>query len=203
MAADEAAPVPDVWSIYLATDDVTKTLESATAHGGQVVVPAMPIADLGSMAFLVDPTGAGIGLWQPGSFPGFVDLAEPGAPSWFELLTSDYATAIAFYRDVLGWQLHTVSDTPDMRYQAMTDPGSGDWLAGLMDASGITDCPSHWSLYLGVEDAAASAARVTELGGSVDRAPEDTPYGRIAEITDPNGASLKIVAPNESMPARS
>jgi len=33
------------------------------------------------------------------------------------------------------------------------------------------------------------------------RAPEDTPYGRIVEITDATGAALKIVAPNEPMPA--
>jgi hypothetical protein len=72
----------------------------------------------------------------------------------------------------------------------------------MMDASAIPGCPSHWSLYIGVDDADASAARVVELGGSVARPPEDTPYGRIAEITDPNGAALKIVAPNESMPAR-
>lgn len=57
-------------------------LETAAAHGGQVVVHAMPVADLGTMGFLVDPSGAGVGLWQANTFPGFVDLAEPGAPRW-------------------------------------------------------------------------------------------------------------------------
>jgi predicted enzyme related to lactoylglutathione lyase len=203
MPSDEAAPVADVWSIYLATDDVTKTLESAASHGGQVIVPAMPIADLGTMGFVVDASGAGIGLWQAGSFPGFVDLAEPGAPSWFELLTRDYAAAGAFYRDVFGWQTHQVSDTPELRYLTMTEPGTGDWLAGVMDAAGLPEeVPSHWSLYIGVEDADDAATRVGQLGGSVVRPPEDTPHGRISEIADPSGARLKIVAGNEAMPAR-
>jgi hypothetical protein len=202
MPADAEAPVSDVWSIYLATDDVAKTLESAVTHGGQVVVHAMPVADLGTMGFLIDPGGAGIGLWHAGTFPGFVDLAEAGAPSWFELMTSDYAGAASFYRDVLGWQTSVLSDTPEFRYLTMSEPGSDAPLAGVMDTTTSPDSvPSHWSLYVGVDDADASAARVVELGGTVVRAPEDTPHGRIAEILDPSGAALKIVAPNEAMPA--
>lgn len=203
MPSDAAAPVSDVWSIYLATDDVAKTLESATTHGGQVVVHPMPVADLGTMGFLIDPSGAGIGLWQAGTFPGFVDLAEPGAPSWFELVTRDYSGATAFYRDVLGWQTHVVSDAPEFRYLTMAEPGTGEWLAGMMDGTSLpADVPSRWSLYVGVEDADAAAARTVELGGTVVVPPEDTPYGRIASITDATGAALKIVAGNDAMPAR-
>ena len=30
---------PDVWSVYLASDDAEATVEAAVAHGGQVIVP--------------------------------------------------------------------------------------------------------------------------------------------------------------------
>ena len=57
---------PDTWSVYLATDDAQKTIEAAAAHGGQVLVPAMQVADLGTMAMVTDAGGAAIGMWQPG-----------------------------------------------------------------------------------------------------------------------------------------
>jgi uncharacterized protein len=93
---------PDGWSVYLATDDAAKTLDLATAHGGQVVVPAMAVADLGTMAVITDAGGARIGLWQPGRHRGTGLVAEAGAPSWWELLTRDYPAAVSFYQDVFG-----------------------------------------------------------------------------------------------------
>ena len=41
----------------------------------------MDIDDLGRQAVLVDPTGARVGVWQAGTFPGFTVLGEVGAPS--------------------------------------------------------------------------------------------------------------------------
>jgi len=52
-------------------------------------------------------------------------------------------------------------------------------------------------------DADAAVARVESLGGSVVRAPEDTPYGRLATVADPAGAQFKLVAPKAATPARS
>src|SRR5207247_3990014 len=106
-------PMPDVWSVYLATDDATKTVDAATAGGGQVVVPAMEVGELGTMAVVSDPGGAAIGMWQPGLHQGFGVFGEAGTPSWFELHTRDYAAAVSFYRDVFRWDTDVVSDTPE------------------------------------------------------------------------------------------
>ena len=38
----------------------------------------MPVADLGTQAVLIDPTGAHLGAWQAGTFPGFTVLNEHG-----------------------------------------------------------------------------------------------------------------------------
>ena len=46
----QEAGVPDVWSVYLAVDDAEKTVEAATANGGQVFVEPMAVGDLGTMA---------------------------------------------------------------------------------------------------------------------------------------------------------
>jgi hypothetical protein len=68
--------MPDAWSVYLATDDIGATLATAKDHAAEIVVPAMAVGELGTMAFLADPTGAGIGLRQPGTHGGFATFGE-------------------------------------------------------------------------------------------------------------------------------
>ena len=205
MASTPGAGVPDVWSVYLATDDTEKTLEVAAANGAHVVVPAMAVGDLGVMAVLVDPGGAPVGVWQPRAFAGFTTLGEHGAPGWFELHTRDYDRVVDFYRTVFGWETDSIGDGTGFRYTTMRDPGAADGrLAGIMDASGFLprEVPAHWSVYLWVDDADAAASSAAAAGATVRGAPEDTPYGRLATLADPQGAPFKLIAANEAMPAR-
>jgi hypothetical protein len=191
MAAD------NTWKIYLATDDITKTVEAAEAAGAQIISPAMPVADLGSQVVLIDPTGAHLGAWQPGTFPGFTVLNEHGAPGWFELHTRDHAASVAFYRSVFGWDTNVVADSDEFRYTTMRDPeGEGD-LAGIMDATAFLPegVPAHWSVYWEVDDADATVAKVKALGGAIAVDAEDTPYGRLATVVDPAGAAFKLRTP--------
>jgi len=52
--------------------------------------------------------------------------------------------------------------------------------------------PNHWHVYFAVADTDASAAKVTELGGSVMVPPFDTPIGKMAVVTDPQGAVFSL-----------
>ena len=63
-----------------------------------------------------------------------------------------------------------------------------------MDASGFLPegVPDHWSIYWEVDDIDASVARVAALGGSVLDGPQDTPYGRMATVTEPTGTQFKL-----------
>jgi uncharacterized protein len=182
------------WSVFLATDDIAKTLETAEAEGAQIIAPAMPVADLGVQAVLHDPTGAHLGAWQPGTFEGFSVLDEPGSPSWFELMTRDYARALDFYRSVFRCDTGVISDTDEFRYSVLRDPeGTGEF-AGVMDASSFLPegAPSFWSLYWEVGEVDATIAKATSLGAKVLSEPQDTPYGRMAELADPAGAKFKL-----------
>jgi hypothetical protein len=109
---------------------------------------------------------------------------------------------VSFYRDVFGWQTQVMGDTPDFRYTVLQH--GEEQLAGIMDAAAFLPegTPARWSVYFAVEDADATLATVTRLGGSVVLPAEDTPYGRLATAADPMGAQFKLVAPNEAMPAR-
>jgi predicted enzyme related to lactoylglutathione lyase len=202
MASEPGSGMPDLWSVYLASGDARKTTDLAAGGGGQVLVQPIDVGDLGTMAVVSDPGGAGIGVWQPGRQQGFGASGEAGTPSWFELHTRDYQAAVRFYQDVFGWDALPVSDTDDFRY---TVQRHGDQrLAGIMDTSGFlpADMPAHWSVYFGVDDTDAALVKIVELGGSMVRPAEDTPYGRLATAEDPTGAQFKLVAPNEAMPAR-
>jgi predicted enzyme related to lactoylglutathione lyase len=196
----EMAEAPDGWSIYFRTDDIGKTCDLAFANGGSVAMPPMPVPEdghLGHMALVGDPAGGFFGLWQPGEHAGFERWDEAGAPSWIELHTRDYDRSIAFYTETLGWEVRVESDEPDFRYSQQVDPATGEGLAGVMDATAwLPDgVPAHWSVYFGVADADATVAQAVELGGALVVGPEDTPYGRLATLTDVTGAVFKIVQP--------
>jgi uncharacterized protein len=196
MRNDGSAGVPDLWSVYLATDNAEATVARAVEHGGQVMVPAMDVMTLGRMAVVVDVGGAVIGMWQPGDHRGFGILGEPGAPAWFELHTRDYHATLDFYRDVFRWKTRVESDTPEFRYTTL-DGGGDEQLAGVMDASAFLPdgVPAGWSVYFGVADTDVALSEIVALGGEVLMGGEDTPYGRLATAADPTGAVFKLVAP--------
>ena len=193
---------PGQWSVYLAVDDAAKTVEAAAASGGQVIVPAMQVADLGTMAVLAGPDGAVIGLWQPGTHPGFLTTGEHGAPGWFELHTSAYDTALGFYRSAFGWDTTPMSDSPEFRYTIVGDSQAP--VAGVVDdAAHLPEGGrSSWATYFWVDDTDAAVATLERLGGRVLRPAEDTPYGRLAGVADPNGVPFHLMGANEMMPAR-
>ncbi|KPM55902.1 glyoxalase [Frankia sp. CcI49] len=194
----QEAELPDVWTTYLMVADAEKTVAAASAHGGTVLVPPMPVADLGTMAVVTDPAGAVIGLWQQGSHRGFQLLAEPGAPGWFELMSRDFAASVPFYQEVFGWKTKIMGDTDDFRYLVQVDD-AGEQYAGIMDASRFLPegVPSHWGVYIAVEDTDAAVALAEKLGGTIAQPPIDTPYGRLAIAADPFGAAFKLVGPNK------
>ena len=185
-----------LWSTYFSVADIEASVTAATEAGGQLLVPTLPVADLGSMAVLTDPVGAAFGLWQPAGHTGFEKYNEPNSISWDELHTKDYQASTAFYAKLFGWGLDAVSDTEDFRYS--TGLVDGEVVAGIMDAQAYlpAEVPSHWSLYFGAADVDAACAKLVELGGTVTRPAEDTPFGRLADVTDPSGARFKFHQPS-------
>ena len=188
---DDAAD--DTWKIYLATPDLAASVARAEERGADVLSPPTPVADMGHQAVLRDPTGATLGLWEPGTFQGFSVLGEHGAPCWFELHARDYATAVAFYRDVFHLEATTLSADGDLRYTTLSADGHD--VAGVLDAATrLGDASSKWVVYWRVDDVDLALARVIQLGGAVRHAASDSPYGRVATATDPAGAEFNLLS---------
>ena len=190
MPAMPGAPA-DVWTTYLATDDVEKTCERVLEAGGTVHAAAMAVRDLGRMAVVGSPGGPAVGLWQPGTHAGLLTLGEPGHAAWFEVHTTDHSATRAFYTAVFGWELEDLADSEEFRYAiASVD---GEQVAGLQGGAVETGDP-HWTVALQVEDTDDAVRRAVGLGATLTGGPDDTPYGRLAWLRDTTGAPLTLAS---------
>ncbi|MCI9888135.1 VOC family protein [Micrococcales bacterium 31B] len=195
MVAPEQDAPPSMWSTYLAAPDIEDTLNRAQAAGATLMFGPHKVADFGSMAGLQDPAGAFVCLWQANTHAGYTYKAAAGYPVWFEMCSKNFEASEAFYREVFGTELETVFTDP-MRYQTMS---IDNWqFGGHMDAAVTMPAPvpSHWQVYFGVDDVDAACERVGERKGQVLQPPFDTPYGRMALVADPFGATFMIMKGN-------
>lgn len=191
---DQQNPGHPVWATYIAVDDADEAVAKVLAAGGQVLLPAMDVLDVGRMAVLADPQGAVFSVWQAGTHPGAELVNEPGTWSWSELVTTDVDAAKGFYGDVFGWTTDPKGDGPVPEYTEWQV--SGRSVGGMMQKPPMmpAEVPPHWAVYFAVADADAAAARVEQLGGTVVMPPMDIEPGRFAVVTDPSGAVFNVIA---------
>ncbi|HZA90692.1 MAG TPA: VOC family protein, partial [Solirubrobacterales bacterium] len=97
-------------------------------------------------------------------------------------------------------------DNPDLRKQmaeADAPEGFEDVVATINPITGDQpDTPARWSVTFAVDDADATAAKATELGGKVIVPPFDAPWVRMTVIGDPQGATFiasKFVPENKHL----
>ncbi|MGI9647829.1 MAG: VOC family protein [Acidimicrobiia bacterium] len=191
-----AAGMPPMWNSYVNVDSVDATIGKVTGAGGSVLMPAMDVMDAGRMAFVADPTGAAIGLWQAGSHKGAELVNEHATLSWNELMTDDTAAATQFYTDVFGWRAET-TEMPGGLYTSFWADGNveGNAAAGMMaKTEDMGDFPNYWGVYFSVDDVDAILGAVKDNGGQVLMPPMDIPQvGRMAVVQDPQGASMSVI----------
>jgi len=183
---------PPVWNTYLATADVEATCKAAEAAGASIAAPPMDVMEFGRMAFVQVPGGGVFGLWQAGTHNGSGLANEPGAYCWNEFMTRDYETGKSFYGEVFGYTFTEIGGD-DFQYSTIELDGRTVGGLGVLPADVPAHVPPHWRVYFEVEDPDATVARVTELGGSVLRPPADMPYGRHADVADPQGAMFSVI----------
>jgi len=183
---------PSAWTIYLASDDADATAKAIAEHGGRVLVEPMEIPGTGRMVIAVDPTGAAFGVWQATEMIGAGVYNEPGSLVWEDARLPDPAAAKRFYADVFGYTYRAVEGAP-ADYETFGtggDPFGG--MGGLM--GGPEGTPGHWVAYFSVSDVDAAVTAAESAGGSIAMAPVDTPFGRMAAIADPFGATFSVHA---------
>jgi predicted enzyme related to lactoylglutathione lyase len=139
------------------------------------------------MAFVQDPTGAMLGAWQPRQHIGARRVNDPGCMTWNELQTRDARVTAAFYAELFGWEMEPQEDDGRLAYVVIKNAGRAN--GGIMPmAEQHGDTPPYWLAYFTVTSCDDAVAKARELGGEVLAGPIDLGAGRIAVLTDPQGA---------------
>src|SRR5262245_36331805 len=179
------------WAVYFATDSADDTAAKVEVAGGTVVVAPTDVMAQGRFAVFQDPAGAYFSVWQAGEHRGAELLDEAGAMCWVELMTSDVPATKAFYEAVLGLVSRDVDVDGGQTYTLLRR-GERDVAGAMAIGAEHGPMPSHWSVYFAVDDCDAAADTAMELGGS-QMLREDSPAGRFAILTDPQGGSFSLI----------
>ncbi|MEU1297513.1 VOC family protein [Streptomyces sp. NPDC005840] len=183
---------PARWCLYLASPDAEATAARITEHGGTVLMEPMRVGDLGTMCVAREPGGAVFGVWQAGVHEGFEATAVPGAYCWAELLTRDPERSDAFLSAVFPYGAGRIQDDAvDFR---VFDLGREPVLGRMRMTGDVPpEVPAYIDVYFAVADCDVAVARAVALGGTVRSGPADSPFGRVAALTDPQGARFSVI----------
>jgi uncharacterized protein len=120
----------------------------------------------------------------------------PGSFIWYELMTTDADGAKAFYDSVVGWNIGEAS--PEFQGYRMIGRSDGKFAGGVLP---LTDeMQQHgarpmWLGYINVDDVDEAAASIEAAGGKTLMKHDIPGIGRIAMVTDPQGAPFYIMKP--------
>lgn len=181
--------MPTAWTIYFASADLAADIAKAEKLGAKVFVPPMKIGDNGSMAMLTDPLGGFFGLWQAGTHVGTNITDEHGSMTWHELYATDAKKARDFYTKFLN---ASSDDMPGGMEYYMLKHGD-DMLCGIMQSDPKWNMPTLWGNYFAVRDIHAAVKVVQDNGGKIMGEIEQTPFGPMAALIDPQGGMFKII----------
>lgn len=199
------AGVPSSWRTYVLVGDVDEIVAATPGAGGTVLVPAFNVMTSGRMAVVADPSGAVLGLWQPGDHQGADVFNEVGAYGWAELESRDIGAALPFYEELFGWRWEQ-SQAGDAPYLVAHLDAKGDAAEGvdtsvagaMATPEGVPDeAPSLWGVYFTVASCDDTVAKAGDLGGSLVTGPMDIDMGRWALLTDPYGAMFYVLSMSE------
>lgn len=192
----EEAPTPNAWSIYFKADDIEKSVQAVADAGGTVIFPPLNVGNMGKMAFVLDGAGAAFGVWEDGKdFQGSAVDQGIGTPTWFESMSKDLDAAIPVYQATFNWEIGWMDTAESPVRYAFNSGDEASATAGLCDASSFLpdDVPSYWRVYFQVENTDMTIEKIQNLGGIILDGPMDSPYGRVATVAGPDGASFQIV----------
>ncbi len=191
MPLDPKHGVPTHWIGYCTVNDVDAAAKRAEKLGGKIGVPGTDIPNVGRFAVIADPQGAHIS-----PFKGTQPAPEPEGPPpvgsfcWNELVTSDPAAAVAFYKEIFGWTSEAMEMGPMGTYHLFKRGGKD--AAGVMKQP-MPGAPTAWIHYVAVVSVDASTQRAESLKAKVLAPPMDIPnIGRFAVIADPVGAVVAL-----------
>ncbi len=128
---------------------------------------------------------------------------HPGKFVWFDLLTDDPAACQTFYGGLLGWKFEPQPGRVPPYTLIRRD---GVLIGGIVEVSKKKEGPAgaRWLSFVSVADVDRTAAGFKAQGGTIVREPFDFKgLGRVAVVTDPQGALLGLLGHEQGDPGES
>jgi predicted enzyme related to lactoylglutathione lyase len=187
--------MPPHWGLFVTVESADATASRAAALGGRVLQPVIDVFGIGYAAVIQDPTGAAIGLWEPGTHIGTGIAGENGTLCWADLNTLERQRARAFYEELFGWSFVTGKNKDSDGYLHIMNGKRG--IGGILPESYRNkNAPPHWLPYFLAADCEASTTKAQELGGRVYVPPTTIENSlRFSVIADPQGAVFALFMP--------
>ncbi len=124
---------------------------------------------------------------------------DRGGFIWYELMTDDVDGARGFYRDVVGWEIaaegQAMPTGTTYRMIGRADGGTAGGVLSISEDMKANGAKPGWLGYIHHPDVDAAVASVTEAGGAVHMPAIDLPVGRMAMVSDAQGAVFYIMSP--------
>lgn len=194
-SADEESGTPCAWTVYFQTPDVASAGATVKATGGSIIAGPVEVSTHGKMALCTDPEGSVFGLWQAGVHPGSAYVGDHGSMCWCEVNVRDAQKARTFYDSLFKTKSERLP-AEGMTYFTFQNEERNRPQAGVLQMTEEWgDMPAHWMAYFAVEDTDASCETIKKAGGEVKHGPFDTPFGRMAVVSDPVGAVFTVIKP--------
>jgi uncharacterized protein len=131
--------------------------------------------------------------------PEFTEY-PPGTPCWVDLTSPELDRSIAFYSELFGWTAERDPRPEAGGYTMFSKDGSLVAAGSPPQQEGM---PSFWSTYIASADVDATAAKITEAGGTVMMEPFDVfDAGRMVFAQDPTGAAFGVWQAGEHIGAQ-
>ena len=123
----------------------------------------------------------------------FTQNAPPGVLCWADLASTSAAQAKDFYAGLFGWQAVDQEANGGVFTRLQHDGADAASVYQMSRAQVAHGMPSHWTVYVMVQDIHETLRRAESLGGSVLVQPfEVTGLATIALIMDSAGAQLGL-----------
>jgi len=145
------------------------------------------------MAIATDPAGAVFGIWQGRAHIGIRLANAPGGLTWSEHFSRDFENAKKFYAAVFGYAFDDMS-SDGFTYATLNLGGRPVGGIGAYPPGAPAGAPPAWSAYFGTADTDSAVATALKAGGKVLREPADSPYGRVASVSDDQGAVFSLIS---------
>lgn len=198
LQGDEVAAIvqqdqqPGHWNHYVSVENADETAAKAKQLGAHIFEEPFDVMESGRMAVFADPGGAVLCVWEARDHIGAGRVNDIGCMAWNELQTREPEKTVVFYSTLFGWETDSIEEGGQTVY--VTIKNRRGWMnGGMMPMAGQPgDAPSYWLPYFNVSSCDDAAEKAKRLGGALLAGPMEPGAGRIAILSDPQGAAFAV-----------